>query len=67
LPTQTLVSVPALCSFEHKGRSYVRGEMVDVTAVDALALARAKKVTLSRPQFMRSFGRYLRRDMRAAK
>jgi hypothetical protein len=63
LPTQSLVSVPALCSFEWQGRSYVRGEMVDVTALEASILARMRKVSLTKIQDRR--GRYLRRDMRA--
>jgi hypothetical protein len=65
LPTQAVVSVPALCAFTHEGRSYVQGEIVDVPPVVALILARQKKVSLGRPPFARTVGRYRRRDMRA--
>lgn len=65
MPTQALVSVPALCSFEYQGRSYVRGEMVDVTPVEASILARARKVSLMKIPAPKRGGRYLRRDMRA--
>ncbi len=79
MPTQAIVSVPALCSFEHEGRSYVCGEVVDVPPATALALARAKKVSLGRHAAVttreiqaedtietpRTRRRYRRRDMRA--
>lgn len=48
MPTQAKVSVPALRAFEHEGRSYVRGDLVNVSPLAALALARDKKVTLSK-------------------
>jgi hypothetical protein len=62
MPTQASVEVPALCEFEYEGRCYVRGEMVTVKPMVALALARLRKVSLSRPVFGST---YLRRDLRA--
>ena len=65
-----MVSVPALCAFTHEGRSYVRGEMVDVSPVMASILARAGKVSLAKgyqTKVETPTGRrgYRRRDMRA--
>jgi hypothetical protein len=62
MPTSARVEVPALCEFEHEGRCYVRGEIVKVKPLVALALARLRKVSLSRPTFGST---YRRRDMRA--
>lgn len=68
MPTPQMVSVPALCEFSHQGRTYVRGEMVDCTPLDASILARAGKVSLTRQYVTTaaSDGRYRRRDMRAS-
>lgn len=63
MPTPDCVEVPALCEFTHEGRSYVRGELVRVAPVVALALARKRKVSLARENVRG--GRYLRRDLRA--
>jgi hypothetical protein len=70
MPSVSLVSVPALCAFTHEGRSYVRGEMVDVTPRDASILARQNKVSLTKiyqtkVETATGVGRYRRRDMRA--
>ena len=79
MPTLDTVSVPALCAFTHKGRSFVRGELVNLPPVEALALARSGKVSLSRhyqardvvtetelePEPVRVKRRYRRRDMTA--
>lgn len=76
MPTKATVSVPALRSFEHEGRSYVRGEMVTVPPATALALARARKVSLDKQaavvavraiEASKSNRRYARRDMQAEK
>ena len=63
MPTRPRVEVPALCEFEHEGRCYVRGEMVSVKPLVALALARLRKVSLGRPASVAPT--YLRRDMQA--
>lgn len=63
MATLTLVEVPALCEFTHKGRSYVRGEMVECSPFDAAILARARKVSLTRHDVPRL--KYLRRDLTA--
>lgn len=42
------VTVPALKPLTYQGRSYVRGELVTVTPVDAAAMARRGEVTLSK-------------------
>jgi hypothetical protein len=79
MPTRDRVEVPALCEFEHEGRCYVRGEIVTVPPVVALALARLGRVTLlDHRQLSRGHSsvavslqraalntRYGRRDMRA--
>jgi hypothetical protein len=65
MPTRTRVEVPALCEFEHEGRCYVRGEIVKVPPVVALALARLRKVSLGRHAVLASAPTYNRRDMRA--
>lgn len=63
MPTAERVEVPALCEFSHEGRSYVRGEMVECSTTEALALARKGKVSLTRHEFLART--YLRRDMTA--
>ena len=78
MPTLETVAVPALCAFTHKGRSFVRGELVKLPPVEALALARVGKVSLSRHYQTRDVApevepepeaprrrRYRRRDMTA--
>jgi hypothetical protein len=72
-----MVSVPALCAFTHEGRSYVRGEIVDVTPVDASRLARRGWVSLTKQSYQtrnltapaaekdQPTRRYRRSDMRA--
>jgi hypothetical protein len=62
MPTSARVEVPALCEFEHEGRCYVRGEMVSVKPLVALALARLRKVSLGRTP---AGPTYRRRDMQA--
>jgi hypothetical protein len=69
------VSVPALKEFTYLGRSFAQGEIVNVEAVEALALARRGCVTLTRhdystrdvtadvPEAPRQKRRYRRRDM----
>jgi hypothetical protein len=64
MPTPARVEVPALCAFEHEGRSYVRGEMVTCSPVVAVVLARRGKVSLSRHDQVQA-PTYHRRDMRA--
>ena len=67
----SMVSVPALCEFTHEGRSYVRGELVDLTPVAASILARMGKVSLTKTGYQTKVEtptgarRYRRRDMRA--
>jgi hypothetical protein len=73
----SMVSVPALCAFTHEGRSYVLGEIVDVTPIDASRLARRGWVSLTKQSYQtrdlatptpepdQPTRRYRRRDMRA--
>lgn len=64
----TRVEVPALCEFEHEGRSYVRGEIVACSPVQASILARRGLVSLTRVRqrvAVKPASRYRRRDMRA--
>lgn len=65
MATASVVSVPALCEFSYQGRSYVRGEMVDVSPAEALMLARKGKVSLTRHDAPTRPNTYRRRDMRA--
>ena len=65
MPTMDRVEVPALCEFSYEGRSYVRGELVSISPVVALALARVGKVSLSRHEDLARESRYQRRDLRA--
>lgn len=65
MPTLTTVEVPALCEFEYEGRCYVRGELVRVPPIIALALAGQRKVSLGRHDELARDRQYLRRDMRA--
>lgn len=73
-----VVEVPALKPLVYQGRSYVRGEMVTVTPIDALLMARRGDVLLTararvprdpdpelepEPPKRRRRGLYRRRDM----
>ena len=42
------VLLPVLKPLTYQGRSYVRGQLIGVSAVDALAMARRGEVTLAR-------------------
>jgi hypothetical protein len=74
------VSVPAIRDFTHRdGRFFVRGEMVEVEAIEAAALARQNLVSLTKQTYttrqmtvkspepvpVRTKRRYRRRDMQA--
>ena len=66
----SLVVVPALKPLDYRGRSYVRGEMVEMEAVDAAVAARRDEVALDGREVKVERGRrrntYRRRDMTAA-
>lgn len=61
-----MVSVPVIKAFDHEGRSYTVGDMIEVEPVTAAILARRGVVTLSRgyrPPAAKVRGRYNRKDV----
>ena len=48
MPKLDTVTVPAICTFTYRGKSYIAGDPVTVPPVEAAALSRQRCVTLDR-------------------